>query len=314
MNILKINVECINVENKNKLYIYGIRNKITNKYYIGSTINKHGIYIRIKRHIYHLKSNNHHSHKLQHSFNKYDGDFNNWEFILFEEINKENYKIREQYYLDKFDAYTNGYNSMPYVNVINYGPMTDKHKRAISDSKQNMLDSDIIDIFKKYNDGLNYKQISKIYNVSSPTISTIINNNKYYPQVKKKYNLKKEQYFYIFYNLLQNKFYKIDNFSKFCRDNKLNNKMMFQLMSRKLKLTFIDNWTVFKKEEFKLTELKKRINFNNKEHVLYYNDIEYRFKNVKNFCKKHKINETSTYYVLNGKKEFVKGFTLKPKV
>ena len=244
------------------------------------------------------------------SFNKYDQDFNNWEFILFEEITKENYKVREQYYLDKFDAYYNGYNSMPLVGIINHGSMSDKHKQAISDSKQNMLDSDIVDIFQKYNNGLNYKEISKFYNVSSPTISAIINNNKYYPQIKEKSKLKKKRYFYIFYNLTENKFYRVDNFSKFCRDNNLNGQMLMPLMLKMFKMTFFKNWTVFKKQDFTLRELRNRIKFNNKEHVLYNNKIKYQFKSVKNFCKEHKLDETTIYHILSGKKESTKGFTL----
>jgi len=312
MKILNVNIECINNDNKYKLFVYGIKNKITNKYYVGSCTSKRGIGDRFRRHIYYLKLNTHHSQKLQRSFNKYDQDFNNWEFMLFEEINKENYIVREQYYFDKFDAYYNGYNSMPLVGIINYGPMSDTHKQAISDSKQNMLDSDIIDIFQKYNNGLNYNEISKYYNVSSPTISAIINNDKYYPQIKRKNKLKKKRYFYIFYNLTENKFYKVDNFSKFCRDNKLNNQMLMPLMLRIFKMTFFKNWTVFRKQDFTLTELRNRIKYNNKEYVLYKNNIEYRFKSVKNFCMEYKLGETPTYYVLNGKKKSVKGFTLQP--
>jgi hypothetical protein len=313
MKILKVNIDCINNGNKYKWFVYGIKNKITNKYYIGSCTNKRGICDRFRRHIYHLKLNTHHSQKLQRSFDKYDKDLVKWEFILFEEITKENYKIREQYYINKFDSYNNGYNSTPLVGVVNHGVMSDKHKKAISDSKQNMLDMDIVDIFQKYNDGLHYRKIGKFYNLSAPTISSIINNNKYYSDVKKTHNLKKERYFYIFYNLIENKFYKVDNFTKFCRDNNLNNKMMMQLMSRKIKMTFLKNWTVFRKENFSLTELRNKIKINNKIHILYKDNIKYQFKNVKIFCKEHKLDGTTTYHVLNGKKESVKGFTLQLK-
>ena len=311
MKILKVNVECINIENKNKLYVYGIQNKITNKYYIGSTINKQGVYVRFRRHIYHLNSNNHHSQKLQRSFNKHGRDFNNWNFILFEEITHQNYQIKEQYYIDKFNSYNKGYNSTPLVGIINYGVMSDKHKKAISDSKQNMLISEIIDIFEKYNNGLNYKQISEYYNLSYPTISSIINKDNYYSDIKEKHNLKKEYYSYIFYNLIENKFHRVDNFSKFCKINNLKDKMMMPLMLRKFKMSFINNWTVFKKTEFTLLELKNRIKINNKVHILYKNNIEYRFKSVRDFCKKHKLDETSTYHVLNGNKKSIKEYSIK---
>ena len=85
--------------------------------------------------------------------------------------------------------------------------------------------------------------------------------------------------------------------------------MMMQLMLRKLKLTFIDNWTVFKKSEFLLSELKNRIKINNNVHVLFKDGVEYRFKSVKDFCKINKLDETTTYHVLNGNKTSVKGFS-----
>jgi len=311
MRIRKVDVKCINDENKNKFFVYGIKNNNTGKYYIGSTINKRGIHFRIARHIYGLKTNTHHSEKLQRSFNKYNSDFNNWEFSLLEEITKENHQVREQFYINKFNAYYNGYNSTPLAGITNSGAMSDKHKKAISDSKQNLLDSDIIDIFSKYNSGLNYSNISKFYDLSYVTISTIINNDKYYPEVKEKYSLKKEWYNYIFYNLNENKFYKVYNFAKFCAEYNLNDKMMMPLYLGKFKFTFINNWTVFNKENFSLSELRKRIKINEgKDFILYKDDVEYHFKNVKEFCKKNKLDETSVYHVLNGSKESIKGFGL----
>jgi len=313
MKILKVNIECVNDNNKYKWFVYGIKNKITNKYYIGSCTNKRGICDRFRRHIYHLKSNTHHSQKLQRSFEKYGRDFNKWDFFIFEEINKENYKSKEQYYIDKFDSYNNGYNSIPLVGVANHGAMSDKHKKAISDSKQNMLDMDIVNIFQKYNNGLHYGKIGEFYNVSAPTISAIINNNKYYIEAKEKYNLKKERYFYIFYNLIENKFYKVDCFSKFCRAYNLNDKMMMSLMLGKFKMSFIKNWTVFRKQDFSLNELRNRIKINDKKYILYKDNIRYEFKNIKIFCKEHMLDETMTYHVLKNERESVKGFTLFPK-
>ena len=311
MKILKVDIDCINDENKNDFFIYGIRNKTTNKFYIGSTINKRGIHYRIRRHIYHLKTNTHHSEKLQRSFNKHDSDFNNWEFLLFEKITKENFQIREQYYINKFDSYNNGYNSTPMAGLTNSGPMSEKHKKAISDSKQNLLNSDIIDIFKKYNNGLNYSHISKFYNLSCQTISTIINNEKYYPEVKEKYKLKKEWYSYIFYNLLENKFYKTDNFTQFCKEHKLNDKMMMPLMLGKFKMKFLKNWTSFQKNDFSLIELRYRIKINKgKEYTLYKDNIEYKFKHVPTFSKEHKLDVTSIYNILKGNGKSCKGFKL----
>lgn len=310
MKISKVDIPCITNENKKKFYIYGIKNKISDKYYIGSCTNKRGISDRFRRHIYYLRNNQHHSIKFQRSFNKNNKSFDIWEFILFEETNKIIYKQREQYYIDKYNSYYNGYNSTPFVGIINYGSMSEKHKNAISNSKQNLLDSDIINIFKKYNDGLNYKEIGIIYNLSPPTISNIINKKHYYLETKNKYGLSKKRYSYVFYDLKNNKLYKVDNFTKFCRKNELNDKMMMPLMLGKFKKTFINGWTVFRHNEFNLNNLKKRIIIENSHYSLYKDGIKYEFKSVKDFCKKYKLDETSIYHVLNNKRNIYKGYHL----
>jgi hypothetical protein len=51
--------------------VYCIKNTITNKVYIGSSLN---IKSRLKTHIFSLKNNKHHSLKLQRSYNKYGKD------------------------------------------------------------------------------------------------------------------------------------------------------------------------------------------------------------------------------------------------
>ena len=92
-----------------KIWIYQIKNKVNNKIYIGSTIN---LERRWENHIYQLKNNIHHSIKLQKAWNKYGED--NFEFSIIEEFNSDNEDdkyIKEQYYLDLYEPYTDkGYN------------------------------------------------------------------------------------------------------------------------------------------------------------------------------------------------------------
>ena len=92
-----------------KIWIYQIRNKVNNKIYIGSTNN---LKRRWESHIYQLKNNIHHSIKLQKAWNKYGED--NFEFSIIEEFNSDNEDdkyIKEQYYLDLYESYTDkGYN------------------------------------------------------------------------------------------------------------------------------------------------------------------------------------------------------------
>lgn len=85
--------------------IYFIKNKITNKYYIGETIDYKE---RISHHFSDLKNNTHHSYKLQNAFNTYGID--NFEWGAVEEVDDENRFEKEIYYIEKYCSYTDGYN------------------------------------------------------------------------------------------------------------------------------------------------------------------------------------------------------------
>lgn len=77
--------------------IYKIRNKINEKYYIGSSNN---IQRRWKQHIYSLNKNIHRNSYLQRSWNKYGK--NSFDFIILEDnISVDNLLSREQFHLDK---------------------------------------------------------------------------------------------------------------------------------------------------------------------------------------------------------------------
>lgn len=86
--------------------IYKITNKINNKPYIGSSNN---IERRWRQHISLLNNNKHHSIKLQRAWNKYGQD--NFEFEIIEECDVEKLLYLEQFYIDKYKAYFEGYNS-----------------------------------------------------------------------------------------------------------------------------------------------------------------------------------------------------------
>lgn len=81
--------------------IYGIKNKINGKYYIGQSIN---FISRKSRHLFLLKKGDHHSKYLQNAWNKYGED--NFIFeILEENISLENVKIKEKEWIEKNGDY-----------------------------------------------------------------------------------------------------------------------------------------------------------------------------------------------------------------
>lgn len=86
--------------------IYKIENMVNNKSYIGSSNN---IERRWRQHINLLNNNEHHSIKLQRAWNKYGQD--NFKFEILEECEVEKLLYLEQFYIDKYKAYFEGYNS-----------------------------------------------------------------------------------------------------------------------------------------------------------------------------------------------------------
>jgi group I intron endonuclease len=85
--------------------IYFIKNKVTNKYYIGSSNN---IKKRFYQYAFLLKRNKCHSPKLQNSFNKHGKD--SFEYGLIEKCDIEELKDRENYWIIRYDSVDNGYN------------------------------------------------------------------------------------------------------------------------------------------------------------------------------------------------------------
>ena len=88
--------------------VYGIHNVITDKWYIGSTFNLHD---RIRRHRYYLLHNQHHSSKLQRSFNKYGID--SFEIVVIKQFDKLDIdQLIEQEIdtINKYNSLDNGYN------------------------------------------------------------------------------------------------------------------------------------------------------------------------------------------------------------
>lgn len=107
--------------------IYKIENTNTGRVYIGQSKN---IYNRFQQHKTELKSNTHHSLKLQRSYNK-TSDKNVFKFSVVEIVNDEKMlNEREQHYIDYYDSYNNGYN------CCNVGVFPNNEKNNIKNIKR----------------------------------------------------------------------------------------------------------------------------------------------------------------------------------
>ncbi len=118
--------------------IYKIINIINNKCYIGSSVDIVG---RWYHHKTRLKFNKHHSIKLQRSYNKHGVD--NFKYEVVEECETELLLIREEYYINLFDCYNNGYNFSIPSNCVMFGrhhsDETKEILREKSKGNKNML-------------------------------------------------------------------------------------------------------------------------------------------------------------------------------
>lgn len=93
-----------------KAIIYQIKNLINSKVYIGSTSN---LVKRKYRHLSTLRKGNHHSIKLQNSYNKYGEENFVFEILLVKDGCTLQEKIElEQIYLDLYKSYDVGYNML----------------------------------------------------------------------------------------------------------------------------------------------------------------------------------------------------------
>ena len=81
----------------NMIGIYGIRNKINDKIYIGQSTN---IKNRFVRHRTHLKHNKHANNHLQNSYNKHGKDA--FEFVIIEECDEFQLCVTEQKWINHY--------------------------------------------------------------------------------------------------------------------------------------------------------------------------------------------------------------------
>ena len=97
------------MDNDIRIGVYLITNHRNGRKYVGSTVT--GFTKRWKAHISLLNSDYHPNIHLQRAWNKYGRKW--FEFSVLEVCSKENCLVREQYFIDKFDSFKQGYNRRP---------------------------------------------------------------------------------------------------------------------------------------------------------------------------------------------------------
>lgn len=128
MFLLTLNDINKNIEELRGAGVYRIFSP-SGKSYIGSADNSRGLARRLKDHERMLKMGNHHAFKLQRAWNKY-GELS--VEVLELELVSENLLEREQYYIDKFKAAQEGYNSNPIAGKTRQGAkLSEKTKEKI---------------------------------------------------------------------------------------------------------------------------------------------------------------------------------------
>lgn len=168
----------------------------TNRVYVGSSIN---ITNRWKDHLWLLKNNVHHSKALQNAWNKYGNS--QFSFEILEELESNTNIIeREQYWIDKLQAYSKGYNCRSKAD-IHYSP-DEETKKKISEgtkkgmnndvtreklrvshigsksSKSKLTEQQVYDIkIKLCEPKINRRSLAKYYNVDISTIDGILSED-----------------------------------------------------------------------------------------------------------------------------------------
>lgn len=177
--------------------IYMILNVVNNKCYIGSSKN---IKIRLYQHKRELKNNIHINDYLQKAWKKYGEE--NFQFWILENCNENDLLSNEQYWLDYYTSYNekNGYNLAKYTQSPMKGKKhkikdIEKIKKSLKgkncgclNGNSRLNEKEIKEIVKMINEKVTHKNIAKMYNVSTSTISDIYNGKSY-----KNLNLKIER-------------------------------------------------------------------------------------------------------------------------
>lgn len=191
-----------NTKHFNYSGIYLIRNLINNKVYVGSAKN---IRTRINIHKHYLINNNHHSKKLQNSFNKYGT--NSFIISILETVYNSNDLLkREQYWLNFYLSYKDkyGYNILSIagnssgnkckeetkikIGNANRGrkiPFTNEHLKNLAKNRYHRKIKVIFDTYEKIFP--NIDDLVNELNISKTSVYINIDKNKVFKRLKCKF-------------------------------------------------------------------------------------------------------------------------------
>lgn len=169
------------------IYSISFKNSKSNKKYIGSAsqvskkdILSKGFNKRWKTHLNLLKNNKHYSLPLQNACNKYG--INNIRFTILEECDSNKCLEREQFYIDKFNAFNKGYNGRPIANNNLGFKQSEKQKQIIKNRAKDIRDTFVTDIKKLYYENKTTREISSLLNISRNFIKKIFKENNITPK------------------------------------------------------------------------------------------------------------------------------------
>ncbi len=200
---------------KKGIYKIHFINSESSKLYIGSASGKLGFYGRWKSHISLLKRNVSKNIILQNACNKYG--INNIIFEIIEECDS-NILIKEQYYIDKFNSYYNGYNARPKSSNNGCSKMKESSKVEIHKKwkkKRDLFIKDVINLYEKEN--RTTREICKILKISRNFLSRIFKENNIIP--RKESGLPKRKIFQYQGGILINEW---ESINKCAKDNMFN--------------------------------------------------------------------------------------------
>lgn len=160
-------------ENEISYGVYQILCISTKKSYVGSTIQ--GFNKRFKEHQRMLKSNKHHSTKLQRAWNKYGEE--NFSYLILEVVtDKKAIRQREKYWLDLLNTFKNGFNCSNKTD----GPEVVKGLIGEKSRRAKLTNLEVAEARKRYEAGESSYDLAKIYRISATSLIRAIRGKTYF--------------------------------------------------------------------------------------------------------------------------------------